>query len=100
MTRDGVRYAELDRQQATELAPRTSALLRVLARYADPHGRVTVARDRLAAETGLDPLGVELALAIATGRGAVLSCRWVDWADDGEATLVARIDLAPAEGSR
>lgn len=64
-------HVEIERQLGVTLAPRTAAVLRVLASRADDKGRAALERDELAQIAGLDALDLEIGLAIAQGRGVI-----------------------------
>ncbi|MCM3614375.1 hypothetical protein M3672_07965 [Microbacterium enclense] len=64
-------HVPIERHMGATLAPRTAAVLRVLASRADAKGRAALDRDELARVTGLDALDVEIGLAIAQGRGVI-----------------------------
>ncbi|MDT0117785.1 hypothetical protein Q9R20_12390 [Microbacterium sp. PRF11] len=64
-------HVEVERHAGAPVAPRTAAVLRVLASRANAKGRAALDCDEMSRITGLDALDVEIGLAVAQGRGVI-----------------------------
>lgn len=72
------RHVGIERHHGGELAPRTAAVLRVLAARADAKGRAALGCDEMSRLTGLHALDIEIGLAVAQGRGVIERVRLIE----------------------